>query len=206
MLNTSSYVDQCPKNEPDRGVVLALSRQAAHTHPSGPESPEPIMSNVNYRSSLNIQGKIQGVARVRLAAADLTEAAGTQTFTFGELITAHPIGSALIQPLARIVDAWIVRLEDFVDNPAVASAVTLSLGDAAAPIELLDTVDVFTGAKATSTIGIANGLFTFRTFEADYQPQVVLAADVNVDTLTGGIVEVCIEFEAFDDVDRWVKG
>ena len=152
------------------------------------------MSTLNINQPIRIDSGITlGVARLRLTHADLTDADGSQSFTFNSLALGK--GESVVPANARIMSCHLNLLEEFAGGSA--SAVTLSLGDAGSGTELINALSVFTGAGTGIKAG--NGSYTLGTFEAAYAPLVVIAStDDDLDNLTAGIVEISIVYQAIE--------
>jgi hypothetical protein len=131
-----------------------------------------------------------GVAKCRITHEDLTDEDTSQALTFNTL--AVGTGDSPVPATARIIYAWINIIEPFAGGSA--SAVTAILGDAGSSNELITAVSIFTGA---SGLKVKTGSYTLGTFEAAYAPIVtIVSTDDDLDNLTAGIIEVCIQYEA----------
>jgi hypothetical protein len=150
-----------------------------------------------HKQSQSIQGATIGRAIVQLAASDLSgTAALTKTFTFAELAALrNKAGSWVIPAYASIVSAQVVRLTDF--SGGTVATMTIDVGDAGAPTELIAAADLFTGAKAT--LAVTNVELATAQYEATaYAPQIVLTSTVgNLDELTAGRCEIAIFYRAY---------
>lgn len=145
---------------------------------------------------LTVAGTTRYTATVALDTSDLIASATSQVILLRTLRAVHPKGS-LVPANARIHDAVLVRGVDF--SGGGATSATVDAGDSVDPNELLAAVDVFTGAKATADMTVANGVYTLGTFEATlYTGQLTFTSDVDVDTLTAGACEIRIVYESFD--------
>lgn len=130
-----------------------------------------------------------GVAKCRITHADLTDEDTSQALDFNAL--ALGTGESPVPANSRIMYAWINIITPF--SGGSASAVTATLGDAAAANELITAVSIFTGASGLKT---KTGSYTLGTFEAAYTPLVTIAStDDDLDNLTAGVIEVCIQYE-----------
>lgn len=152
------------------------------------------MSALHLNQPIRIDSGItHGVARLRITHADLTDEDGSQSFTFNSLALGK--GESTVPANARIMSCHLNLLEEF--SGGDATAVTLSLGDAGAGTELMNAINVFTGAGTGIKVG--NGAYTLGTFEAAYAPLVVIASsDADVADLDAGIVEISIVYQAIE--------
>lgn len=156
---------------------------------------------VKHHRPIEIQGKEHGIARCKVTHAELTDADTSQVITWADAVTSHPTGAFSPPANARIVDAWIVRITDGAGGSV--SALTVSLGDAGNDDELLATADIFTGAKATAAISVANGAYTLGTFETAYTPILTFTSTTdNLVNLTAGEWEFCIAYEEISTESR----
>jgi hypothetical protein len=153
-----------------------------------------------HNQPITIQGVGRGSAIVKLTHVDLDAAALTQSFAWADLVNAHRLGASSPPINSEIWLSKVVRLDDF--SGGGSAAVTVGLGDAAAPTELMATLDVFTGAKATAALSVGNGAYTLGTFEAAYLPLVLITADVNVDLLDAGALELHIVWRSHETESR----
>lgn len=148
----------------------------------------------NYKHPITIDGvATHGVARVLVTHEDLTEEDGSQTLDWDTLVAAA-FRQSSVPANARPIWAYANLLEVFAGG--AVSAATLSLGDAGAPTELLNAVNVFTG----QALGIKakNGAYTLGTFEADYTAKITIAtSDGDVADLDSGIAEIFIEYVSY---------
>jgi len=141
---------------------------------------------IQYDSAVTL-----GVAKLRINPARLTAAATGQTLTFNAL--AFGQGESQLPANARITYAWINIITPFSGGDDV-TALTLALGKAGATTELLTAVSIFTGSTGLKP---KTGAYALGAPEAAYAPVVTLAAtDGNLNTLTTGLVEVLIQYEA----------
>lgn len=130
-----------------------------------------------------------GTAVCRITHSDLTDADGSQSFTWNSLSVGK--GEALFPAKSKVMAAWANVLVPFAGGSA--SAVTLSLGDAGSATELMNAQSVFTGV---SGLVFGNGSYAKGTYESAYAP--IIKVDVTDDTcanLTAGIMEICIQYE-----------
>lgn len=148
----------------------------------------------NYSQPQTFQGVTHGRAIVRLRYTALaSEASLTKTFTLAELRGSR--GYSTIPAQALITDAQVIRHTDFVGG--AITAVTVSVGDAGAPTELINAADVFTGAKATNDIEMS--VISPAAYEQTaYGAQVVITSvTANLDELTAGDCEIAISYRSF---------
>lgn len=150
------------------------------------------------RTPIQHGGITKGVAIVKITHADLTAAATTQSITWANAVAAHPIGATSVPARSRVCGAHIRRITDF--SGGSVSALVIDLGDAGDTDELIDGLDLYTGAKATAAVSVGNGVYTLRTFEAAaYGAQILFTATGdNVVNLTAGEVEIAIEYETYE--------
>ena len=135
-----------------------------------------------------------GTARVLVTHADLTAAATSQVLDWDDLVAAA-FREGSVPTNARVMYAWGNLLTEF--SGGSVSACTLSLGDGGAATELLNAVNVFTGAGAG--LKTKNGAYTLGTFEADYDAKItVTTTDDDVADLTAGAIELFIQWEAIN--------
>lgn len=153
-------------------------------------------TNLVQNSPVDNSGVITGVAVVKLTHVDLTTVGVAQTIAWATLAKAHPIGSNTVPAYALLGQAFIRRITDF--SGGGAASVVITVGDAGDPDELLDDVDVFTGAKATAPVSFTTkGVYTLgAAIEAAYSCTITTTADVNVSTLDAGECEICIPYTA----------
>lgn len=148
------------------------------------------MSTLHLNQPVRIDSAVTyGVAKVRVAVADLTEAATV----WNTLAAAQ--GESPVPANARIMYAWGVLREVFAGGDATAVAV--SLGDAGGTTELFNALNVFTG----ETLGMKgmNGSYTRGTLEADYGPRITVAStDDDLDNLETGLIDLYIQYEAIN--------
>jgi hypothetical protein len=156
-----------------------------------------------HNQPITIQGTGRGSAVVKMTFADIVAAAPaatSHTFAWADLVAAHRLGASSPPINSEIQLAKIVRLDDF--SGGGATAVTVGLGDAALPVELMSALDVFTGAKATAALSVGNGVYTLGRFEAAYLPLVLVTSDVNVDVLVAGSLELHIVWRSHEIESR----
>jgi len=147
------------------------------------------------RQARTIQGVTHGTAVVRLSHTDCTTAGVAQTITLATLRAAHPNGAAgLVPAKARITKMWINLIELFAGG-SVATCV-LNVGEVSGDVdELMAAEDIFTGATLGIVIGA--GAFTLGTYGAAYLGQCTVTTTTdNVDALTTGEAEICIQYES----------
>jgi hypothetical protein len=146
-----------------------------------------------YHDKQTRQGLESGQSIVRVRHTDLTAAALTQVLTFAVLRATYVRGE-LLPANAEILTVAVVRHSDF--SGTGVTAVTVDVGDAAAPTELAAGVDVFTGAKATAAVS-AFPLATPQFEAAAYGSQVTITSvGANVDQIDAGDVELRISYRA----------
>lgn len=151
---------------------------------------------VKHHRPIEIQGRKYGVARCRVNFddAEVDLAAASAVVTWAEAVTNHGTGAHAPPANSNIVDAWLIRVTDFVGG--AISAITVSLGDAGNDDELLAASNIFTGAKAAAAITTQDGVYTKGTFESAYTPIITITATgANLDALTAGAFELCIAYE-----------
>jgi hypothetical protein len=135
-----------------------------------------------------------GTARVLVTHADLTAAATSEVLDWDTLVDAA-FREGAVPTNARVTYAWANLLEEFAGG--TVSACTLSLGDNGAATELINAVDVFTGAG--TGLKVKDGAYTLGTFEADYDAKITVTTTTdNVVSLTAGKIELFIQYEALN--------
>ena len=150
----------------------------------------------------NLQGTTRGSCRCRVSFddAEVDQAATAAVITWAEAVANHPEGASNPPANSRIVDAYLIRLTDFVGG--AISVINVDLGDAGNDDELIAAADLFTGAKATAAVTTAIVAAT-RVFEAAYTPIITFAATgANLSVLTAGAFEMVLVYETPDPSPR----
>jgi len=155
-----------------------------------------------HTQPLQIQSVTRGDCRCRVSFddAEVDVAATSAVITWAEAVANHPNGASSPPANSRIVDAYLIRLTDFVGG--AISAINVDLGDAGNDDELIAAADLFTGAKATAAVTTAIVAAT-RVFEAAYTPIITFAStNGNLSALTAGAFEMVLVYETPDPSPR----
>ena len=146
-------------------------------------------ANVNWQYAAGVSTKIQLPSgqqpvkekSVKIKDEDLTLAAVSEAIA----IPGVPANAIILYAYADLK-------EEFTDGAAIATC-TVAVGDAGDVDELMDETSIITGAGLGGkwTVGTTK---VGPSFEAAYAPVATIAADVNVDTLTAGEVDVYVGY------------